>query len=184
MGGMTPRGRPRSTKAPGVEKQTVQVLGRLQSSLRELIRSTPGSTRRPADLTETLGIHYKLAWQVHRLAHAPDPLAQAGNVPGPTAMERFLQATAKRGAPADSVDAVRVATRECQGLISVHAGSRSESDSIISGLSQEGSEQVDLTHKRAAFRAQSHFLGVQAEAHVACYIFRPSHVRPSLIDAA
>src|SRR5687767_4007103 len=106
MAMMTLKRRARDTRAPRVEQQTVKALKQLQSSILGLINATPGTTRRPTDLTETLGIHYKLAWQVHRLAHADDPLAQAGNVPGPMAMERFLDASAKRGAPAERVVAV------------------------------------------------------------------------------
>jgi hypothetical protein len=181
---MSPKKRGSGPKHKDIDQQAVQVLGRFQAAVRGLIEATPGVTERAVDLARTVGVHPTLAWKIHRLAYVEDPLTQAGNMPGPTAMERFLNAAAKRGAPADCVQAVRDAQGKFEKLIDVHAGGRSEFDSIISGLSEEGSEQLDLTHKRAAFKADSHFLGVQAETHVACYIFRPSDTDPMLIDSA
>jgi hypothetical protein len=160
-----------AVKEPGLEQEAVDVLGRMQSAMRDLIKATPGMTKRAADLTRTLGIHSKLAWQVHRLAHADDPLTQVGNVPGPASIERFLEATAKRGAPASRVEAVRAAQREFEDLIRAHAGNRGEFDSMLSGFSTGGSEQMDLSHKRAAFKAQSHIWGLQADTHLSIALF-------------
>jgi hypothetical protein len=163
-----------------VERHAISAIRRLQSAIRELIKVTPGETRRPTDLTATLGIHYKLAWQVHRLAHANEPLAQAGNVPGPIAMERFLEATSRRGAPAERVAQVRAVMQEFEGLIDAHAGSRSEFESILSGLSPTGSDQVDLAQKRAAFKAQSHLWGVRAKTRLCTFAYQTSKFEQDL----
>jgi hypothetical protein len=167
-----------------VEREAIEVLGGLQVALRGLIQSTPGATRRPADLTRTLGIPAKLAWQVHKLAHAADPLAEASNIPGAAGMHRFLEAAARRGAPVNLVEAVRTAQNRFDQTVAVHAGNRGEFGSIVSGLARDGSEQVDLSHKRAAFRAQGHIFGIQANAQLACFIYRPSNRAPQMLDCA
>jgi hypothetical protein len=160
------------------------VLGRLQAALRGLIAATPGVTDRPTDLKGTLGISYTLAWQMHKVANAAEVISEAGHLPGTAATERFLQAAAKRGAPAKRVMAVREARAAYEQLVTDHAHSRDEFDSIISGLSEEGLEQVDLTHRRAAFKAQSHYIGLQADTHLSTFIFRPSDSDPTMLDLA
>lgn len=166
------------------ELGAAEVLGRLQATLRLLIEATPGNTKRPAELAQTLGVHAKLAWQAYRVAYAPDPLSEAGNIPGPASLRRFLEAAARRGAPAERIEAAVAAGRELDALIRMHARSRGEFQTMVTALTSDGSEQVDLVHKRAAFKAQSHILGVQAKTHLACTIHQPSATRPDRLDLA
>lgn len=166
------------------EQGAIEVLGRLQSALRTLLAETPGVTRKPIELAQNLGIHGKLAWQAHRLAHAADPLQEAANVPGPGAMRRFLEAAEKRGSPHECIVAVQEALRDLRELIKQHAGSRGEFETMVSALTQTGSEQVDLVQKRAAFKAQSHILGVQAKTHLGCFIYQPSKTVAGRADCA
>jgi len=153
-----------------------------QAACRSLVEATPGVKRRPADLARTLGVATKLAWQVHRIAYADDPLKEAANVPRRAALERFLVAAARRGAPEQNVSAARLAARELDRFVKLHAGSRGEFETMISALADGGSEQVDLTQKRAAFKAQSHILGVQAKAQLGCFIYQPSTVTADRLD--
>lgn len=168
--------------AAGFEQQTVAILGRLQTALRALLNATPGMTRRPTELANTLGIYGKLAWEAHRFANAADPLAEASNVPGPSAMTRFLDAAARRGSPPERIAAVLEAQRELDALIKLHAGSRGQFETMVSALTKNGSDQLDLVNKRAAFKAQSHILGVQARTHLACFIYRPFESSPGRAD--
>jgi len=159
---------------PGVEQEIIRLFTDLQSACRSLVDATPGVKRRPADLARTLGVPAKLAWQVHRVAYAEDPLKEVANVPRRGALERFLVAATRRGAPEERVSAVRRAGRGLDCFVKLHAGSRSEFETTISALADGGSEQVDLVQKRAAFKALSHILGVQAKTHLGCFIYQPS----------
>ena len=184
----TRRRRPRAQQdgsAPqeqGIREQSLAVLDRLQTALRELIEATPGMTTRAADLQRTLEIPKKLAWQIHRLAYSDDPLSQAANFPGPAALGRLLDAATDRGVPPDRVAAVVEAAAAFERLIDDHAASRSEFDSILSGLSGEGAEQVDLMHRRAAFKAQSHLHGVSASTQLACFAVHPNPDHDDRLD--
>lgn len=164
------------------EREIRAVVERVQGSIRAIIEATPGITRRPTDLRNTLGINAKVAWQVHRVAHADDPCAEVAHLPRPVAMERFLKAAAKRGAPAASMAAVRQAFATYEDLARHHAGGRVEFESLVSNLARTGTEHIDLQHRRAACRAQSHFLGIQAETHVACYVVSPGRSDDSMLD--
>lgn len=164
------------------ERDVLDVVGRLQAAVRDLIEATPGPTERPAALAQTLGIHAKLAWQAHRLAFAADPLAESGSMLGPVAMGRLLGAAARRGVPAERIKAVRGAQRDLERLIKRHAGSRAEFGTMLSALAEGGADQVDQAQKRAAFRAYSHILGVQAKMHLSCQAIQPSATRPDCGD--
>lgn len=168
----------------GFEQQIRGVVERLRTAIRSLIEAVPGITRRPTDLHKTLGISYKMAWQVHRMAHAEDPCAEVANLPKPAAMERFLEAAARRGAPEKRIAAVRLAEVEYEGLVNHHAGGRAEFESIVSGLALAGSEQVELGHRRAMFKGFSHYLGVQARVQSGCFIYHPNARDAERLDCA
>jgi hypothetical protein len=167
------------------EEQVPAVLGRLRDAMAGVISSIPvaGRIKRASDLQRVLGIGSTLAWQVFRVATADNPLEEGRGVPGPMAMERFLDAATKRGVPAVSVAQVRGALAAFQDLVRVHAGSRATFDSMVGGLSVNGAEELDLLHKRAAFRANSHFLGARARASLACMACQPSLTDPNMLDS-
>lgn len=168
----------------GFETQARTVVERLQLAIRALIEGTPGVTRRPTDLSRTLGIDSKMAWRVHRMAHADDPFTEIAHLPRPAAMERFLEAAARRGAPEKRTIAVRLAVMQYEDLVNHHAGGRAEFVSMVSSLAESGSEHVELGHRRAMFKGQSHFLGVQSKGHLGCFIYHPSANDPERMDCA
>src|SRR5215813_12151856 len=98
-----------SEEPPIFEKQAAAVLSRLGRTMNGLIEAIPaaGKIRRATDLQKILGIRSTLAWQVFRLATAKSPIDEARGIPGPTAMERFLEAATKRRVPGRQVDEVR-----------------------------------------------------------------------------
>lgn len=171
-------------KPIGFEKHATEVLTALRSAIDELITSIPGAgqIKRATDLQRVLGIRSTLAWQVFRVATSTNPVEEGRSVPGATALDRFLEAAEKRGVPAARVQNVRAAFEKFEGMVRTYAGTRAAFDSMIGGLTEEGSESLDLMHKRAAFRACSHFVGARAKATVACVIVQPSTHKPKSLD--
>jgi hypothetical protein len=166
------------------ETEAVQTLAELSRQLRLLIAVTPGGARRATDLARVLAVHGKLAWQIYRIAYSDNPVAEAAHIPGRAAMQRFLDAALRRGAPGEQIQAVRSAYQRYERLIGHFAQSRGEFDTMLSALAEHGAEQVDLMHRRAAFRAYSHFLGLQARTHLGCLIYHPSANDPERFDGA
>ena len=166
------------------ERQARAVLHRLRASLSVLIGAVPsvGELRKAADLQRALGIGNTLAWQVYKLAHARDPLAEASSVPRAGGMKRLFEAAAQRGVPAKHIEASTAAIQEFDELVKVHAGDRAAFDSMVSGLTEEGSQLVDAQQKRAAFRANSHLWGVQARTQLKCTILNPSLASTTSLD--
>src|SRR5688572_24493512 len=176
-------GKEPSTDAP-FEQQATVVLRRLRAAVSAVIEAVHGadSIERAADLQRALDLRSTLAWQVYRLAYAAGPLAEASAIPGTTAMTRFFEAAAARGAPAPILSRARKALAEFKAVVHAHAGDRSAFDSMLSGIHGTGAPQIDLAHKRAAFKANSHIWGVRAKAQLACFVFQPSRDAPDRLD--
>jgi hypothetical protein len=189
MTSLMPKFPPTEVAAPpggsAFENQAIAVLERLRNAMSAVIEAIPvaGRIKRASDLQRVLGIGSTLAWQVFRVATAANPIEEGRGVPGSTAMERFLEAAAKRGVPAQPIADLRASIEEFQELVRVHAGSRATFDSMLGGLSEHGADELDLMHKRAAFRANSHFLGARAKATVGIMVCQPAATDENMIDA-
>lgn len=166
------------------EQLAPRIIQQLRSSLSAVIEaaSSAGPIRKATDLERSLKLPTTLAWKVFTVAQAEAPLANVGNIPGPEAMNRFFAAAARHGVPDHLLVAARSAFAAFEDLVKVHAETRAALDSMISGLGHEGSNRIDLQHKRAAFKAYSHIWGVQARTQLSCFIFRPSRGDPSRLD--
>lgn len=174
-----------ASSAESFEELAPRVIQQLRAALSTVIEASSGSgpIRRAADLERELGLPTTLAWKVFTTAQSEPPFAKVENIPGPGAMSRFFDAAARRGLQDDLLDAARQAFENFETLVRQHAGTRAAMDSMISGLKNEGSDQIDLHHKRAAFKAYSHIWGVQAQTQLSCFILKPSETNPACIDA-
>jgi hypothetical protein len=166
------------------EEQATTILRRLRAAIAAVIDALPGAVaiERAADLQRALDIRSTLAWQVYRLAYAAGSLPEGSTIPGTGAMNRFFNAAVARGAPETVVEAARKAVREFKGVVQAHAGDRSAFDSMISSLGGQASAAVDLQHRRAAYKANSHIWGVRAKAQLACFVFQPSRDAQDRLD--
>jgi len=174
---------PRTIQGDQFEHEAATVLRRLRAMLSALIGAIPSARiNKAADLQRALDIPNTLAWQVFKLAQSEDPLADGSNVPGSAAMKRFFDAAEARGVRADIIEAGLDAMRAFQMLVKAHAGTRSAFDSMISTLDGNGSDQVNLQHKRAAYKANSHIWGVQAQTQLSCFMFQPSARQTDQLD--
>ena len=159
----------------GFSQDTATAMGRLRSALGALIEAIPQPINKAADLHRTLGVDPKLGWQVFKVVNAEDTAGAGINVPKRVSMQRFLKAAAGCGVPADVIDHTSTAFNEFEDLVSEHAGDRASFESMVSAIGdQDNRAQIDLNHRRAAFRSNSHIWGVQAKTRLACFIFQPS----------
>lgn len=190
MRAMSPRSPRKNPQASPPQQQPTQhfeseagaVLKRLQTALAEVIGLIPGEVDKAADLERALKIRKTLAWQVFRVAAAANPMLEAANLPGPFAMTRFLSAARSAGVPKAKVEAVSTALGDFKRLVKTHAGNRTTFDSLLSGLTPESMHPANLTHRRAAFRANSHIWGVQVRTRFLTMLLHPTDDR--LIDYA
>ncbi len=156
-------------------KDVARCLTRLRSELSELIAAVPSDVMRGADLHRALRIDRKLSWKVFKVANSPNPVAAGPHVPSPTNLRSFFRAATKQGVPADLIEAASRAADDFEEVVARHAGDRATFDSMVSALgSNETAEQLDLVHRRLAFRGQRHILGIQAKTQLKLVALQPS----------
>ena len=159
-----------------------RTLTRLRSNLSEVIAAVPDVVRKGADLHRALRIDRTLSWKIFKIANAIDPVAAGTHVPSRGNLRSFLRAASEQGVPESLIEAASDAADEFEKMVASHAGDRPTFDSMISALgSDETAEQLNLVHRRQAFRAQRHILGVQAETQLKLVAIQPSD-DPALLD--
>lgn len=150
-----------------------RVVLRLRSALTGLIAALPVPVRGGTDLQRQFGLGSTVAWQLYTFLDAANPLAAAAQLPGRQAFGRLLAAAAERGLPAPVVAEAAAAFDDFEACVVRHAGDRTTFATMIGGLIARDSSNIDLELGRAAFRAASHFYGVQRAAAVNCFILHP-----------
>ena len=160
------------------------LFGRLGAAMAGLLATVPGLTPNctAADVQRSLGVSRTLAWQVYKIAFATDPLAIARHLPGTRAMSRVLQVAEQKGVTASVIDNVSGLLREIDRMIVQHADSRSAFVSLISSMADDDTSHVDRLHKRAYFRAVTHFSGAEAISQFKCTILHRSLEDPRQIS--
>lgn len=163
------------------------VLERMQDAFARVIEAlgerSGSAIGKAAELQKQLKLDATLAWQAFRIAHGTDPLGAANYVPGPAAMGRFFDAARRRGVPVERVRNAEEAFAKFEQIVKRHAGDRGSFASMVTALADDGSDQVELKHKRAAFRANSFLWGADCKAHVMCNLLHPAQ-REDQVDIA
>jgi hypothetical protein len=165
------------------EFDATQVLTALQSALREVISQFPEPIRKSTDLQKALQLDTKLAWQLYKFSEAESAFSAGSMLPGLLPLERFLQASAKRGIPAALLVRVREHFNEFEQFVQSRAGSRASFNSMV-GAGNSDAHAMDVYHRKAVFRAAAHFQGAQTDVHCITQILHPSVSNPGAWDLA
>lgn len=155
----------------------------LRGHLEELVACVPAPARTASEFQRQTGLDMKLCWKVYRVLKAPDHLSAARYVPGTANMRTLLGAMSALGAPAPLVERVGAASERFERFVGEHAGDRRTFDSMVSGYAEaDDGKKIDLRQRQAAFRANSHVWGVQADAMVMTMVQRASASDPMTLD--
>lgn len=162
-----------SSVSDGFAVAALDVARALGAGLREVVEQiSSDQVRTGPEFASIFEIDDNLAWKLLSIAKpgtSPDVLQK---VPGESGMRTFFRAAQRKGASDKSIARVRAAMVAYQSLIDTHAGDRAGLDSLLSNLN--GAERTsDVGTRRAAFRANSSLLGVQADVQVSAYFFWP-----------
>jgi hypothetical protein len=165
------------------EVRAVEVMRGLRASFLGLIESLPGAVHRAADLERALGVGTTLAWQVHRVATTPNPLAAGADVPGMAATRQVLRAARSKGVPDQCLRSVTQAMETFESLVERHAGDRATFGTMINSLAGRSAEAIDVKMRRQAFRVSSQMWGVQGKTYLRCTLCHPGKTS-SMLDIA
>lgn len=158
-------------------------LTELRGALADVIADLPEQISTATNLQRTLKTSMKVSWKIFKMVQTQDPLALAHLVPGFGAIRLFLRAAAKQKVPPTIIDKAVAATEGFERFVGKHAGDRAAFEGMISKWSVDGRASMDLAYKRAAFRSNSYFYGLQATAQLSCCLVTQSAAEGRL-DAA
>jgi hypothetical protein len=142
-------------------KQAEAVLSRTRAAAGELIHTAPSSIERATDLQRALNVAPALAWQLFRLATAPDAFSALEFLPRAGSMARLLSAAREHAFAPAAIDSLAEAYEEFQALVRHHAGDRDTFDAMAAPLGKARG-QIEQKHRRAVFRGNVQVWGFQA----------------------
>jgi hypothetical protein len=158
------------------DRDARSLMHRLSVAMRALVHAVPGEVASAADLERRLGVTKKVAWQVCKIADAADPLTAANFVPGADPMRKLIAAAQARRVPAAVRGEVAGAFASFEQFVEERAGDRASFLSMLGPMvdaaDSEAGADVDRLHRRACFRAFSHFYGAQLGTRYSAMLVR------------
>jgi hypothetical protein len=151
-----------------------EVGSRIRASICSLLEQIPGepSIRTGSELAAALEIDINLAWKLLNISKPGPATGALQRLPGDGGVRILLNAAERKNVPAGVIEEVRAAFAAYSQLLDKHAGDRAALDSLLTHASG-GDRRIDLATRRAAFRANSGMLGVQAAIQLGTYLFWP-----------
>ena len=148
-----------SVAAAPAESQIHEVMTGLRAALAALIDQLPSPIERAADLERALSVDSPLAWRLFRIARAVDPAEAVAHLPTVNQLRRAVTQAAAL-APGEVAQRAVAAVERLDELASTLGGDQRGFESLVSALSPGGVRRVEVQHRRAAFRANTHLWGM------------------------
>ncbi len=165
---------------PTFASEARAVLDRVRRASADLLTAV-GAVQRPVDVQTALGLDKKLAWRLHRLATATDPLRAAPFVPSTTSLRKVDRAAARLGVEKAVRDALRDAAGAFDALVGERAADRSSFDAMAAAASGAGLDTLQSEARRAAHRANVIVHGRQSDVLVYAFLVGPG-AKPGTVD--
>jgi hypothetical protein len=141
-------------------------LGHLQTAVAGVLQSLAEPGERPNEIAHSLKIDRKLAWKIARLLAEPDPLMATRFLPGDAGIRTFVRAAKRRGAPADTCDAVSSAIVGLDEMTERHAGNRATLEMMATACGSRLTEADEISHRKASFQGNSYTWGMNARTQL------------------
>lgn len=169
---------------PDFTQDAVQSIVQLREAFSGVLASLDGApSRSPTKLGRFLKIDTKLAWKVTNFVNEKDPFVSAHYVPRAAAIQLFLQAAARTGAPKEKIEGVNQASQDFDEMVKRHGGSRGSVERLFAGHVSGKSAKIQREHRRKAYLAGSVIWGIQTKALTHGVLMMPSE-DPALLDIA
>lgn len=134
-------------------------------------------------ISERLGVHRKLAWQVRNVAYDPDPFGAVRHMPTPAGIDSLITALDRLGLPAATQNALRHAAEGFEELIRTHAGDRNSLEMLVESASEGSFQQAEEKWREKAFQGNSFIWGAQARTQLSTSVLNFSKGKPDWLDA-
>lgn len=157
------------------EPEARRVLQRVRSAFAAIIQALPGHPDTSQHISQTLGLHRKLGWQIAKVVYGPHLTMAATHMPGRSGITHFFDAAARHNTPPNLIGAAEQAVEAFERLIRVHASDRSSLEMMLAtDRAGAAAEHIQLAHRKAAFAAGSCIWGVQARTQLTAHFLHPA----------
>src|ERR1700744_1651674 len=102
-------------------KETLASVAELQTAFKEALRFHRSGIRKSRDVQDAFGLNFKLSWQIYRVVTCEEPLELCGDLPTSSAMRKFIDTIAERGAESGAIDRARKAVDGFETVVYRHA---------------------------------------------------------------
>ncbi len=149
----------------------------------ELLSTISAGTQTVTEVASALAVERSMAWKLIKIASTADVMTVPQYLPGSRAILRVLSIAERAGVSPERVDIARVALRRYQELSAEHASDSASMELLVGSQASLGRTAMDHAQRRAAFRAASYMLGVDAGMFYDATFLSPS-VNPLTLDLA
>lgn len=139
-----------------------ETLAALRRECARVIGELPEPILRATQLGNSLEIDRNLAWKIWQVAAGHGSVPSPKHVPGRLGFRSFIRAARERGVSAETVESALGVFDRFEQLVRRHGGDRASADILLGQLTDEGRGRLEIELRRNAYRANGHFLGVQA----------------------
>ncbi len=141
------------------------------------VGANPG---RPQEVARQFGLRSGLTWKVCKVAQEADVHAAVTHIPGPAGVKLFLDAFERAGAPVETVEAARQASREFERMVEIHTGDRTTLEMMVSDMQSTPAQAEQI--RKQAYQGNSGTYGVRAKAQLSLNILAPNADDPRQCD--
>ncbi len=135
-------------------------------------------------ISERLGVHRKLAWQLRSVAYSPDPFRAAGFMPSRASFDTLISALKTRGVAPGMIAGLRDGVDSFDRIVAAHAGDRKNLEMLLESHGTGAREPADTKWREKAFQGNSFIWGAQAKTQLSISILSGSQSKPGWIDIA
>lgn len=169
------------TSDPSVAAEARAALSTFREIVGNVLQGLPGGWGSATQIANELGIERTLAWKISRIGSSPDPFAAAQHLPGDRALGQLWNAFKRHGVDKDTIELARSAVAKYRSL-EAHTDDRTSLQLMVASQATRGREEVELTQRKAAFRANNFFVGVSAQVAYSAMFFVPNEADREYLD--
>ncbi|MCK4873813.1 MAG: hypothetical protein KAS72_13915 [Phycisphaerales bacterium] len=165
---------------PPFEEHLKTAAGGFRSAILELMSTVGADPGRPQEVARRFGLRSGLTWKVCKVVQEADVRAAIPHIPGSAGVKLFLDAIEKAGAPAETVEVARQASRAFERMVEIHTGDRSTLEMMVSDMQSTPAQAEQI--RKQAYQGNSGTYGVRAKAQLTLNILAPNADEPTQCD--
>ncbi len=148
-------------------------MGAFREHLSILLHSAALNFTTPIEVSRSLNIDNKMGWKIHRIITDDDLFFSAQHMPKPAAFSKLVEKCRSIKVNNSFLKTLQHTYDSFDNMVKLHAGDRSSFDLMASSCSLSGSEGAFTSQEKAAFKAYSYLLGMQASTQFLTWVFIP-----------